>query len=275
MKKAIFAIIVIACMAGACTNGQKTAELKSRNDSLQNVIQQRDAVLDEMINSMNIIEEGFRAINEAQGRINLDAVGSETNRAELLQENIAFISNTLAKNKSEIERLQKQLQANHANSKQLKVMLENLQKQLAAKSGEIATLQLALAEKNIHIDELDNAVAQLTKVKEQNESTIQQQEAELNAVWYAIGTKRELKEMKILDGGEVLVNKAANMDYFTKADMRNLGEVKTYAKGAKLLTSHPEGSYTLKRDENKQYVLNITEPKAFWSISRYLVIQVR
>ncbi len=275
MRRIIFAIIAIATVLGACTNGKKNAELKSRNDSLQSVIQQRDAVLDEMINSMNIIEEGFREINEAQGRINLDAVGSETNKDELLRDNIAFISSTLAKNKAEIERLQKQLQTNVVNSKQLKVMLGNLQKQLATKSGEIATLQSALAEKNIHIDELDKTVAQLKKVNEENESTISQQDAELNTVWYAIGTKRELKEMKILDDGEVLNNKSANMDYFTKSDMRNLNEIKTYAKNAKLLTSHPEGSYTLNRDENKQYVLNITDSKAFWSISRYLVIQVR
>ena len=67
----------------------------------------------------------------------------------------------------------------------------------------------------------------------------------------------------------------ANMDYFTKADMRELKSINTYAKSAKLLTSHPESSYNMVRDENKMYTLNIVDHVAFWSVSRYLVIQVK
>ena len=80
---------------------------------------------------------------------------------------------------------------------------------------------------------------------------------------------------KILKSGDVLRETNANLDYFTKADMRELTTVNTYAKKAKLLTTHPSDSYKLEKDANKQYVLTITDANKFWSVSRYLVIQVR
>jgi len=42
-----------------------------------------------------------------------------------------------------------------------------------------------------------------------------------------------------------------------------------------LLTSHPEGSYELKKDDKGQLTLVITNPNKFWSVSRYLVIEVK
>ena len=92
--------------------------------------------------------------------------------------------------------------------------------------------------------------------------------------WFVFGTKKELKEQKILDDSEVLCS-TFNKEYFTKIDIRIDKEIKLYSKTAELLTSHPAGSYTLLRDANKRYVLRITDPQAFWSTSKYLVIQVK
>ena len=48
-----------------------------------------------------------------------------------------------------------------------------------------------------------------------------------------------------------------------------------YSKSADVLTTHPAGSYALEKDDKDQLVLKITNPKDFWSVSRYLVIQVK
>ena len=66
-----------------------------------------------------------------------------------------------------------------------------------------------------------------------------------------------------------------NKDYFTKIDIRIDKEIKLYSKSAKIKTAHPESSYTLYRDANKQYVLRINDPQAFWSTSKYLVVLVK
>lgn len=276
MKKILF-LLFASAMIVACDDGanKQNAELTSRNDSLQAVIAERDAAIEEMLAAINTVEEGFRAISEAQGRINVNEVGNEVSRKEALANEVVYINETLEKNRKEIARLQAMMKDNAKASKQLKTMIENLQAQLIEKSKEIDELHKALAEKSVRIEKLDETVEALTQIKDENEQTISQQDSELNAVWYAVGTKRELKDMNILKSGDVLRETDANMDYFTKADMRELSSVNTYASKAKLLTSHPEGSYTLERNAEKQYVLTITDATAFWSVSRYLVIQVR
>ena len=66
-----------------------------------------------------------------------------------------------------------------------------------------------------------------------------------------------------------------NKNYFTKIDIRVDKEIKLYSKSARMLTSHPAGSYTLQPDAQQQYVLRITNPQQFWSTSKYLVVLVK
>ena len=274
-------MVAIATLFASCTNGPKKADLISQNDSLRSVLASRDAAMDEMINTINVVEQGFKAINEAQGRINLDAA-AEQSKLVTLQKDINFINETLQKNKQQIAELEEKLSKNQSYSKQLKTMVEKLKKELAEKNEQIAALQQELSQKNIHIEELDKSVQQLTgsvdelsATKAANEKIISAQDNALNTVWYAIGTKSELKEQKILDGKKVLRDAAANMSYFTKCDRRELKTIETHEKSAKLLTTHPEGSYKLERNSEKKYVLTITDADNFWSVSKYLVIQVR
>ena len=281
MKKMIFLLVALAAIFASCTDAPKKADLISQNDSLRNVIASRDAAMDEMINTINVVEQGFKAISEAQGRINLDGA-AEQSKMVALQRDINFINETLQKNKQQIAELEEKLNKSQSYSKQLKAMVEKLKKELVEKNAQIAALQQELSQKNVHIDELGKSVQQLTgsvdelnATKAANEKTINAQESALNAVWYAIGTKSELKEQKILDGKKVLRDAAANMSYFTKADRRELKTVETHEKSAKLLTTHPEGSYKLERNSEKKYVLTIIDADNFWSVSKYLVIQVK
>lgn len=275
MKKIILSIVAVAALLSSCQDGPKREQLISQNDSLQAVIASRDAALEEMLYTINRVEEGFRAINEAQGRINLDALGSEKSRTESIENDFAYINETLRRNKQEIENLRAQLSKNQGAYKQLKSMLDNLQAQFDKKSAELEAMQAELSKRDIRIEQLDRTVEQLAQSNQRSEQTIEIQDAELNTVWYAVGTKRELKDENILKSGDVLRATNANLGYFTKADLRELRTINTYARRAKLLTTHPEGSYKLQRDANKQYVLTITDAVAFWSVSKYLVIQVR
>ena len=118
-------------------------------------------------------------------------------------------------------------------------------------------------------------------IKEYKER-IYQQDKELNMAWFVFGTRKELLEQNILQMNEQndqikfkLLPSNFNKDYFTKIDIRIDKEIKFYSRFAKILTNHPDGSYELVQDANMQYVLKITNPESFWSISKYLVVQVR
>lgn len=275
MKK-IIAILATALVVASCgNNGPARSELQEKNDSLKTALLQKDASMQELIATINTIEEGFKKINDMQGRISTGGPGSEINYHETLESNIAYITETLAKNKAEIAKLKEQLASKTSATKELRAMVNNLERELTQKGEELTLLQKSLAEKDIHINMLDSIITELMRENTGQELRLIAQDTELNKVWYAIGTKSELKEQNILKSGEVMRESNINMKYFTSADKRELNTIDTYAKKAKLLTNHPEGSYTLERNSQKLYILTITDADAFWSSSRYLVIQVR
>ena len=154
-------------------------------------------------------------------------------------------------------------------------------RQLDEKDQQLQQLRAELDAKDIHIAELDQTISNLNDnvsnlqtESEEKTQTINNQETQLNTAWYVFGTKSELKEQHILYGGKVL-QQNFNRNYFTKIDIRVTKEIKLYSKAAKLLTAHPMGSYELKQDNNKMYVLSITNPQIFWSTSKYLVVLVK
>lgn len=190
-------------------------------------------------------------------------------------------------NRNRIAELEEQLKNSKYASSQLKKAITNLKEELAAKTQQIETLQIELASKNIRIAELDDAVAglnqnvaDLTAENKAKEAMVASQDKALNVAWFVFGTSSELKDQKIiskkfLQKTKVLEDDDFNKDYFTQIDIRTDKEIKLYSKEAKLLTAHPEGTYELKKDAKGQLTLVITNPNKFWSISRYLVIEVK
>ena len=171
---------------------------------------------------------------------------------------------------------------------QLKKAVESLTKELAEKTRRVEELQAELASKNIRIQELDAAVTGLSAEKEEliaentaKAETVAEQDKELNTAWFVFGTKKELKDQRILSKsglfkkGQVLKAADVNLDYFTQIDIRTTREIKLYTTDAEVLTTHPAGSYALEEDGKGQLTLKINNPKSFWSISKYLVIQVK
>lgn len=194
----------------------------------------------------------------------------------------------MEENKAQIEKLQAMLKSSKNNSAQLKKAVEALTQELNAKTQRIEELQAELASKNIRIQELDAAVSGLTADKEaltaENEAkakTVAAQDKALNAAWFVFGTSKELKEQNIVKKDNIFAKKEVlkdddfNKDYFTQIDIRTTKEIKLYSKDAKLLTTHPEGSYALEKNDKGEITLHITNTNSFWSVSRYLVIQVK
>ena len=284
MKKVVLFSLCAAAFMASCTNtGKQNETLQAQNDSLRLELSNRDSELDDIMGSFNEIQEGFREINEAENRVDLQGGTLESkSAAEKIKEDIRFISEKLKSNREQIAKLEKQLANSNYQSEQLKKAIKNLTAELNAKQQQIETLQSELAAKNIRIAELDEAVSDLNKnvdeLSAENEvktRTVEAQDKALNTAWYVFGTKSELKDQKILKRGDVLKDNDFNKDYFTQIDIRTDKIIKLYSKRAQLLTTHPEGSYVLEKDSEGQLTLKITNPTDFWSVSRYLVIQVR
>lgn len=283
MKKLFFMVCCAALLMTGCKNGKNAPGLASvqQTDSLNDVIAQKDSEINEMMGTLNDIEEGFRLINEAENRVALLKNGEGTSKKQNLKENIQFIAERMKQNRELIAKLQKQLESSTLKGGQLKKTIDNLTAQLEEKDKQLLALREELDKKDIHISELDETignlntnVSNLSADNQQKAETINAQDKQLNTAWYVFGTKKELKGQHILEGGKVM-NGNFNKNYFTKVDIRNTTEIKLYSKSAKLLTAHPASSYSLTHDASKQYVLRITNPQIFWSTSKYLVVLVK
>ena len=291
MKKFFLFVATVVALTSCDVigGGSNRDQLKAENDSLMLLLTQRNAELDEMLGTFNDISEGFRLINAAESRVDLNrnAVGEGSLSAkEKIADDIEFIRKQMEENREQIAKLQQMLKDSKNNSAQLKRAVNHLTKELEAKMQRIEELQTELAAKNIRIQELDEAVTGLTAAREQLESenaaksaTIAAQDKDLNTAWFVFGTKSELKEQNILKTrflgkGEVMKEDNINLDYFTKIDIRTTNQIRLYSKGAKVLTNHPNNSYALEKDDKGELTLKITNAKEFWSVSKYLVIQV-
>ncbi len=287
MKKLLLAVGCVVLLA-SCGNRAQNEALKAQNDSLSVALAEKDAEMEGILGALNEVQEGFRLINEAENRVDLQRDNVEgASGAQKIKEDIRFISEKLQANREQIKKLEDQLKNSRYASAQMKKTLAGLKAELESREQQIATLQSELAAKNIRIAELDDAVAGLSQnVKDlvaENEAkaaTVASQDKALNTAWFVFGTKSELKDQKILtqkflQKKQVLKDGDFNKDYFTQIDIRTDKEIKLYSKDAELLTTHPAGSYELVKDAKEQLTLKITNPNEFWSVSRYLVIQVK
>ena len=284
MKKIVFiAAVGLAIMFSACQekkNALDTVPVAQR-DSLSRIIEQKENEINDMMATINDIEDGLREINAAEKRVSVARQGEGSNQKLRIRENMEFIQSTMAQNRELVKKLQQQLRESSFKGDQLRCTIENLTTQLEAKEKMLQQLRAELEQKDIHIAEqaeriegLNKNVSSLVEETTQKQQTINTQDKQLHTAWYVFGTKRELKEQNILRDGDVL-RANFNKDYFTKIDIRIDKEIKLYSRSAKILTSHPASSYTLTQDANRQYVLRVTNPQQFWSTSKYLVVLVK
>lgn len=284
MKKYFFMFASVGVMMLTACDDNKSNEgplTDMRIDSLEQIIMQKDAEIDDIMGTFNDIQEGFRLINEAEGRISVAQAGEGADIRQQLKENVVYISQKMAQNRELISKLRQQLKESTLKGEQLNRTIEELIRQLEEKDRQLQQLREELDAKDIHISELDETISNLnsdvTTLKTesaQKSQTIASQDKQLHTAWYAFGTKKELKERNVLRDGKVQVDNLSK-SYFTKIDIRTEKEIKLYSKSAKLLTVHPSGSYTLTPDSKGQYVLKISNPDQFWSSSKYLVLQVK
>lgn len=262
---------------------------KAQNDDAQRQIDSLKAVnanqakeLEDFMQIVDQVNEGFRMIKEAEGRVDIKDANAEGVGKEQIAENMQFIDATMKQNRELIETLKKKLSSSSANLSSLQKQIELLEKEMTEQKARIQELEIQLQERDIVIAEQAQTITQLnddvnTLVAENEEKTaeVAAQEKELNKAWFVFGTKKELKEQKILDNGDVLKNGEFNKGYFTQVDIRYDKDIRLYSKSAKILTTHPAGSYQLTKDASGEYELHITNPTQFWGTSKYLVVQVK
>jgi len=282
-------IVALAFMSVSCVeNSGKYKTAIAQRDSLAIEKQALDSNYTQTLDILNDIEGGFATINqnETQMKVNLKGTeGSSANRKQIIGAQMQTIKETIEQNKAKIKELrQLASRKGKANSK-LAETIKRLQTEMDEKGAQIVTLQAELEQKNIKINELNTTVDVQTKniadqqsVMDQQKSTINVQDKDMNTVWYCVATTKKLKEQKIVSNGGLfqgkkLMNSDFDKNAFTAVDLRNISSIPTNSNRAKILTVHPQNSYKLVTGADKKITIEISNPTKFWSVSKYLVVQ--
>lgn len=281
MKKVMMAfsaaLVLFSC--GENTNAYK--ELQAKLDSVTRINDSYEADLAETDSLVANVLTNFQDISTAEKMIDVNPHGemSQTQK-ERIKNNVTLINDKLRASTEALDALTQKLAAGGTENKRLRHTIAALKKDLEVQRQRIIALTEELQRKDLAIGALDSIVTTLGQdVERLNETTAKQastlatQDKEMHTVRYCVGTKSDLKDFKLLQGGR-LVTDGADLSYFTTADQRKLSQIPLYSRDAKILTTHPASSYVLIADGEKNLTLNIKDHKAFWSASRMLVIQV-
>lgn len=300
----IFLIVLLGLSLTACNKG-KVKELESKNQQLAQLNQLQDSLLNDFLSYFNDFEDNLAAIKEREGIISVTATDPEVegDRKERINDDLRTIDELLARNNNIIDSLSARLTNVEGKSGEYRRAVNRLKSQLTEKTNTIAQLQGDLENMNLTVATLTLRVDTLTEVRntlaaksEAQSKTIQDQTSriseqgdkiayqtkELNTAYFVTGTKRELKDARVInsEGGLIGIGATKKLaddfdpNSFQKIDITTLEEIPVNARKAELLTSHPVDSYAFTEEGKDIQALKITDPDRFWSTSKYLVVVV-
>jgi hypothetical protein len=247
-------------------------------------MQQSVRIEDEAIEMMAVIsevEDNFARIREAEKYLSTQSArGGEMNQStrDRVNDNFKMINEILQRNKSQLDELNRKYKGGNKEIASLKGTINRLNDEMKESSSRVVELQTQLAQKDDQIIRLSQDVASLADEAERQSVTIRQQDQSLHTAYYVFGTVSELKEQKILSGGFLqqtrVLQDTFNKDYFLKIDIREVTEIPLYASRGKLWSTHPEGTYEFVKGSDKNLTFRITDTQRFWSLTKYLIIEV-
>ncbi len=283
MKK-VWILFLVVGLVVSCTNVKESKEykeLQAQRDSL--LMQSADAEGEaaEMMSVISEVEANFERIREAEKYISTQSIQSaemSQDTKQQVSENFRMINEILQRNKAQLNELNKKYSSSKAEIASMKNTINRLNREMQESSDRLVELQSELAKKNEQIAQLSLDVTSLALETEQQSATIKEQDRSLNTAYYVFGTANELKDQKILSGGFLQATRVMqdtfNKDYFLKIDIREVTEIPLYTKKGKLWSTHPEGTYEFVIGTDGNVTFKITDTQRFWSLTKYLIIEV-
>ena len=284
MKKYFYVLLIPVLLLASGCNQKKIDRLQAQNDSLRAVGTDKDSNIAEFVSTFNGIEANLDSIKKVEQVIDKDAKAGEVkgSRKEQIKSDIAYIYDLQQKNRKMVAELTAKLSKSNKHVAELQKMIDNLNASIAEKDAQIAQMTAELGKLNIEVKDLNGKVSDLnTNVSNlsadnaKKQADIDAKTAALNTAYYVIGTARELKDKNITTNGRAKsIGAGLDLSNFTKVDITVTNEIQIMKKKANIVSIHPVSSYRIDGDK-KADKLVILDAKAFWSLSKVLVIAVK
>ena len=278
----ILSLLIVSVASVSCNQEQEKAEAKQTQDSL--LMAQQDSLLDAFKTEFESISQTMKEVNAKNGIFNLDTSETEVLNKETIIGQIKNLDALLESKQSQLNDLYKRMKESKVRNEEMEGMISSMQESLTNREAQITELMTMLANKDVKIDAILNRVDSMRVTNIELTEEVIKMDEEMHLVYYIIGDAKELKEKGITtkEGGILGIGASKKLDVskldlslFTESDERDLLSVPVYSKKAKLITNHPEASYSLVLDsDGKVETLNVLNRKSFWAATDILVIEV-
>lgn len=298
----LLALFLLFACSGKDDNSNQSGEtpnvITTNDDSgLRDSLDMAQEYMNTLSSLVNEVTDGMSEIKRMEHIVSTTDLSHETpDKRSQIRNDILLIKNAIRDRQNKIAELEEKLiraealnSFNEDNRNSMLQTISNLKLQLQEQQALINDLTAQLESANNKIKSLTGQVDSLELVNENTRTDATEQDRkhkeqldkltnELNECYYAIGTKKELKDHKIIDSGffkktKILQNSNIIHSYFTKGDKRTLNEIPLHSKKAKVLTNHDKLSYSIE-DVNGMKVIKIHDQALFWEYSNYLVVQI-
>lgn len=288
MKTKLVLLSLFSVLLFSCNYKPNDYEsLQAERDSLAREKEAMKSEMESYFSTINLIELNIEKIKNAEKTLSLQPLGDETDidSRNKINDDLVYINEMLRANREEIASLKNKLKDSNYKFAELERTVSRLTKALEEEAIKVKSLQKELLKKdslitqlNMDIEDLSSNIETLESEKVEHVTKIKEQDETIHTAWYVFGTKKELKEQKIItsDGWfrpSRVLEQDFNKNYFVRIDARRTKSIPLYSLRAKILSTHPKSSYTLEK-ENGTFTLLITDTHEFWSVSKYLVIEV-
>jgi chromosome segregation ATPase len=289
IAKTLLLVLTTVIIHTSCTNKEKE---EAALQQVQYANSSKDSLENEMVKVMDEINKNLDMIRDKQGMVANTPTAENISKKEEILHNISLINALIEDNKFKIDQLTKQAKklgkensAMAKLAKQTKQRIEKQEEEIAMLKEQLAQAEFKIADLNVKLDEAQVANEVLTSEKTLLTETNTKLDKDLNKAYFTYGTYKELKEKNIVEkkGGFLGVGKkealasafTKNRSSFTEVDIREMKTIPIQGKKPKLVTHHPDGSYSWQVGENGFSSLNITKPEEFWSTSKFLVVEIK
>ena len=293
LKKSVyfFFVLFLCFVSFSCGHSNLSKELTAERDSLIKVNQQQNEALTEITSTIAQVSVTLDSIAKHEQILysNRDIEGRVLSRKKIL-ENLSFFENLLTEKSKEMKAMEESLSNKDGNIRKFQIMIDYLVNEIDKKNENIRVLRRELERKNGNIAILTDKLSSLKNdvltlddtisMLQEKTETFSEQEKKINEVYYTIGTKKDLIARGLLSSRGLFAKK--RIDYssldtsmFVKADMRFLKQLIIVGKEPQILTNVVSTSYTLTENGRDSYILKIIDSISFWSVSKYLIIQIK
>ena len=276
-------IVSISLLLASC-GGEDCTPLQSELTAAKAELANRDSLLDAIGSTFSMIDSNMLTMKTIEGEL-IEQMKSPQGKNDAIRSNVEKMKQIMALNQSYIDRLESNLRASSSTSLNLFSIISSMEEKVMNNNLRLARLNHDLGSlgtdfKDMFDEYMQSEVERMVlqenlQSMEGNLSSMEAQMKELknnlNTVYVAVGTKRELIKSGVLEKGGFLKSDGVNDDLdrlaFTPHDLRTLDAIEVGGTKVKLVTDHPSESYKV---ENGKLV--IEAPKLFWSISKYLIV---